>query len=202
MTEYWYVNCKSAYKQIDPIMSSSGNRMQKNLFRPLSNLGSGLMLKVFKPFNKGDFIEIDGQLGSVIKRGAQKTTLKSVNGAEFTIENIEFYKKHLHNLSSKNIISLELIVEISYKSNMSKVKEEILTFLIQNNRILSTPTPKIQVSKIKNKSIELTVKPWCLLDDFLELDCTLENLLTQYLFSKNIGAEQDEVLYSDSKMLA
>lgn len=183
-------------------MNSSNSRLQKSFFRPLSNLGSGLMLRVFKPFGEGDFIEVDGMLGSVQKSGFLQTKLKSIDGDELAIDNIEFYKNHLHNLSSKNIISLELTLGVCYKSDMSKVKEEILIYLGKNKNILNTPAPKIQVSKIKNEYVELIIKPWCILDDFLELDCTLEDSLKQYLSSKNVTIELDKAEYSDAKMLA
>lgn len=183
-------------------MSSLGNRIQKSILSPIGNVGSGIMLKVFKPFRKGDFIEIDGQLGSVEKCGFRKTIVKKMDGGELKLENSTFYTKNLHNLSSKNIIRLDLTLGISYQSNMSKVKDEIIQYLSQNKRLLNSPIPKIQVRKIKNDFVEIIVRPWCLLDDYLELDATLESLLKQYLASRNVGIEYDNTHLSGAKMLA
>lgn len=183
-------------------MSYLGNKIQKNAIRPLTNLGSGLLLRVFSPFSKGDFIEIDDQLGSVEKSGLQTTTIKKLGGGELKIENTVFFRKHLKNLTDKNIICLEMSVGIGYNSNMTRVKEEVLHFFNQQERLLDLPTPKIQVSKIKTDFVELVIKPWCLLDDFFELDSTLENLLKKHLVAKNFIVENEMATYSNSKMLA
>ena len=182
-------------------MSSLGNNIRKSVLDPISDVGSGIMLKVFRPFRKGDFIEIDGQLGSVERCGFRKTIVKKIDGGELKLENSTFYTKNLHNLSSKNIIRLDLTLDIGYQSNMPKVKDEIMQYLSQNKRLLNSPIPKIQVSKIKNEFVEIVVKPWCLLDDYLELDATLESLLKQYLASRQVIIEYDNHL-SGAKMLA
>lgn len=183
-------------------MSSISYNIQKSLLNPLSNIGSGILLRVFKPFRIGDFIEVDGQVGSIEKSGFQKTTIKRVDGTEKKVNNTIFYKRELHNLTAKNIISLDLTIGVSYQSNMTKVKDEIMNFFTQHERLLNSPKAKIQVSKIKNDFVELSIRPWCLLDNFLELDANLEAQLAQYLLSKNVVLEHEPPVFGTSKMLA
>ena len=85
---------------------------------------------------------------------------------------------------------------------MTKVKDEIMNFFTQNHQVLNSPKAKIQVSKIKNDFVELSVKPWCLLDNFLELDAKLEAQLVQYLLSKNVVIEHKQPVFGTNKMLA
>ncbi len=183
-------------------MSSISYNIQKTLIRPLGNIGSGILLRVFKPFNTGDFVEIDGQVGSIEKSGFQQTSIKRIDGSEIKVNNSIFYQRDLHNLTSKNIISLELSVSIGYQSNMTKVKEDIMTFFAQDERLLNSPKAKIQVAKIKNDFVELSIKPWCLLDNFLALDADLESQLTQYLEAQHVVIEHEHSVFSEAKMLA
>lgn len=183
-------------------MSSISYSIKNTLLKPLSNIGSGILLRVFKPFSTGDFIEIDGEVGSIERSGFQKTTIKKVDGSEIKVNNFIFYQRDLHNLSTKNIISLELSIGVGYQSNMAKVKDEITSFFAQHDRLLNSPKAKIQVSKIKNDFVELSVKPWCLLDNFLELDSNLESQLTQHLMSKNVIIDHEQHVYGHAKMLA
>ncbi|MBO3700440.1 mechanosensitive ion channel family protein [Roseivirga sp. E12] len=183
-------------------MSTLNYNIQSSLLAPLSNIGSGILLRLLKPFSIGDFIEIDGQVGSIERSGLQKTTIKKVDGSELKVNNSIFYQRDLHNLTSKNIIALDLKIGVSYQSNMTKVKEEIMTFFTQHERLLNSPKAKIQVSKIKNDFVELSIKPWCLLDDFLDLDAHLESQLAQYLVSKNVVLEEEQPIFSETKMLA
>lgn len=183
-------------------MSTLSYNIQHSLLAQLSNIGSGILLKVLKPFSIGDFVEIDGQVGSIEKSGFQRTTIKKVDGSEIKVDNSIFYQRDLHNLTSKNIIALDLTIGVSYQSNMTKVKEEIIVFFTQHERLLDSPKAKIQVAKIKNDFVELSIKPWCLLDDFLELDANLETQLTQYLIAKNIVIEEERSVFHEAKMLA
>lgn len=183
-------------------MSSFNHNIKRNLLKPLGNIGSGVLLKVFKPFSVGDFIEIDGKVGSIEKRGLYKTTLKKIDGSELRIENDTFYRRDLHNLTSRNIISLDMTISVSYQSNMARVKDQIMTFVDANIKLLDSPKAKIQVTKIKNDAVELSVKAWCLLDDFLELDAHLESKLNQYLISKNVLIQSESSTFGEAKMLA
>ncbi|OEK02077.1 hypothetical protein BFP97_11340 [Roseivirga sp. 4D4] len=183
-------------------MSTLNYNIQSALLAPLSNIGSGILLRLLKPFSIGDFIEIDGQVGSIERSGFQRTTIKKIDGSEIKVNNSIFYQRDLHNLSSKNIIALELTIGVSYQSNMTKVKEEIMAFFTEHERLLNSPKAKIQVSKIKNDFVELSIKPWCLLDDFLALDAKLESQLTEHLVSKNVILEEERSLFSEAKMLA
>lgn len=183
-------------------MSSISYSIQNTLLKPLSNIGSGILLRVFKPFRIGDFVEIDGQVGSIEKSGLQKTIIKRVDGTETKVNNTIFYRRDLHNLSTKNIIALELTLGVSYQSDMTKVKGEIMNFFTQHQLLLNSPQAKIQVSKIKNDFVELSIRPWCLLDNFLELDTNLEAQLSQYLQSKNVVLEHEQPIFGTTKMLA
>jgi len=183
-------------------MSTLNYNIQSALLTPLSNIGSGILLRLLKPFSIGDFIEIDGQVGSIERSGFQRTTIKKVDGSEIKVDNSIFYQRDLHNLTSKNIIALELTIGVGYQSNMIEVKEEIMTFFSQNERLLNSPKAKIQVSKIKNDFVELSIKPWCLLDDFLALDANLESQLIEHLISKNVILEEERSVFNEAKMLA
>lgn len=160
---------------------------------PLINIGSGILLKIVKPFKKGDFIEINGQLGSVSKKGLKQTLITNLDGSISTIENGKFYSGNLHNLTTKNIIRLSLSVNLCYTSDMARAKESITHFLNQTPKILQNPAPKLQVVRLKEKCVEINVQPWCLLDDFMELDQELQLELTQHLTAQGFPLKLEEL---------
>ncbi|MFY0593717.1 mechanosensitive ion channel domain-containing protein [Roseivirga sp.] len=183
-------------------MTTSTKSIEKRIFNSMSNLGSGLLLKILSPFTEGDFIEIDDELGSVKKSGWKFTTIEKISGGELKLQNTVFFKKQVKNLTDKNITCLELSIGIGYESNMKKAKEEILNFFSHQERLLDLPKPKIHVSKINSNFVELTIKPWCAQEDFLSLDMTLQSDLKQYLVSKSFVIENQESVYDETKMLA
>ena len=162
-------------------MKMIANAVESNAISPLYNFLSGIFIKISNPFKKGDFIEIDGQLGSVKKRGINKTIIANLDGSFTMVENGRFYKGDLHNLSTKNIIRLAFTIDLCYTTNMTRAKEAITKFLLQDDRVLTKPLPKLQVVKLKEKYVEISVQPWCLLDNYMELDHQLEDRLKMHL---------------------
>lgn len=77
----------------------------------MSYLSGGLM-RISKPFKKGDFIEVNGLLGSVEANGWQKTLLKKINGDEIAVSNLTFYINKVHNLTERNMVQLIKPVKI------------------------------------------------------------------------------------------
>ncbi len=178
-------------------MKKIASSIESSAIAPLYNLLSGIFIKISNPFKKGDFIEIDGQLGSVKKRGIQKTIIANLDGSFTMVDNGRFYQGDLHNLSTKNIIRLAFTIELCYNTDMSRAKEAINQFLANDERILRKPLPKLQVVKLKEKYVEISIQPWCLLDQYMELDHELEDQLKSHLLGLGYEVKTDESLYEN-----
>ncbi|WP_422006917.1 mechanosensitive ion channel domain-containing protein [Roseivirga pacifica] len=153
----------------------------KRLIHPLSNAICGMVLKVFKPFKHGDFLEVRGKLGAVKFRGIRKTTLASIDGKEIELNNTVFYTGPFHNLTAKNIVQLDLKVQVKYQNDMTALKQTIMDFLAQSPHILKTPTPKIKAGKLSANYLELNISPWCTLNNYDALNLTIKPHLMEHL---------------------
>ena len=125
------------------------------------NFLSGLLLKIFRPFKVGDIIEINGYLGTVIHKGSFVFKIKTTDDKTMTLANRKVYSKGINNLTTKNMIRLDLNVEVPYDSNMSEVKSVMMGVLQNNNLVMTSPAPKITVAKLRDRFIDLTLSPWC-----------------------------------------
>ena len=152
------------------------------------------------PFKVGDFIVVNGQIGSVETKGLNTTKLKNIDGEEFLVSNTHFYTRPLLNLSDQKIVKAEFSVSVSYDQDMPKIKKLILAYLSSQDLLLKSPNPKISVKKIHSNHVELEIKAWCALDNYLEIDSIAEALLKEHLISKGV-AIQDEYL-EEKKMMA
>lgn len=167
-------------------------RKTKQTLYPAFNMISGLLIRVFNPIKKGDFIEINGQVGSVEHTGYKKTILKNMDGEPVEIANTLIYTGELHNLSHKNIVNLDVNVSIEISNNMSLVKQFIRDYLDRNNSLLKTPAPRVFAKRIKDKHVVLGIKAWCTIEKYLEADAETEFSLKEYLASKGISLESEK----------
>ncbi|KYG78992.1 mechanosensitive ion channel family protein [Roseivirga echinicomitans] len=183
-------------------MRTITHKMKEPFLSSLFNLSGGIFLKTLKPFKKGDFIEVNGEIGSVTSSNWTRSEIKTIDGETIEVGNAQFLLGTLNNLSDKNIIRLELKLNISYSENMTEVKQSIYDFLKGYSNILKSPKSKITVTKLHKNHVELKVAPWCLLDHFLELDYKLETALYQHLLNKGFNAPVKEELFSEIREIA
>lgn len=169
--------------------------------RPAANLGSGILLNILKKFNSGDFIEIEGEIGSVISKSPLSSQIQTIDGEVINVENSAFFWGSMHNLSKQNIIRLDLKLDVCYTENMPNIKNAIMAFLKSQNGLLSSPKIKISVAKLKDSFVELKISPWCALDNFLSLNDQLETLLHQHLTNAGFKISNLES-YSEIRKIA
>lgn len=162
-------------------MRTTPNKNNHSILSSLLNAAGGFFLMIKNPFEKGDFIELGGKIGSVTKKSFYSSEIKTIEGENISLGHSQFLFEKLNNLSNQNIIRLELTVNVCYSENMGKVKTAVNNFLNAQSAVLKSPKLKIAVSKLHQNHVELIVSPWCSLNDFLELDYKLENTLADFL---------------------
>ena len=75
-----------------------------------------------KPFDVGDFIEVDGLYGTIMSMGLKTTKLRELIGDELTIPNSDLAKAKIHNYSRMNDRRITFHVHIVKETPLSKVK--------------------------------------------------------------------------------
>ena len=125
-----------------------------------SNFAAGFMLIVFKPFKDGDFVELANTSGVVEKINIFSTTLRSGDNKEITVSNGAIYGNTIVNYSSRDTRRIDLVISISYESDLKKAKELLIKILGEDPRILKDPAPEVAVSELADSSVNLVVRPW------------------------------------------
>lgn len=138
------------------------------------------------PFKIGDIIEINGVLGTVLHKGTFVFKIKTSNDKFVVFSNRTVYNQGINNLTAKNMMRLDLNVQVAYNSNMTKVKNTLMSVLNNNNLVLHSPSPKISVSRLREKSIDLTLSPWCEPDDYWTAYQQLQQELKSGLESQGV----------------
>lgn len=101
----------------------------------LANIAGGMMLLLFKPFQVGDYIIQNQQMGcegTVTKIDICYTTLLSVDNKHVIIPNGTLSNSTITNVTARDQRKLEIKVGISYNSDIKKAKK-ILEMLLQED---------------------------------------------------------------------
>lgn len=147
----------------------------------LSNLASGVMLFITKPFESGDYIEATGISGTVQEIRLTYTKLITPNNQVILVPNSEMGATKITNYSAEPTRRFEIKVSTSYDEKIQDVKDAIDKVLSSDKRILTEPKTFVRLSAYKESSIEYTVRGWAKNENYWDVYFdTLENIKHEF----------------------
>ncbi|WP_184550300.1 mechanosensitive ion channel family protein [Mucilaginibacter sp. FT3.2] len=147
--------------KITIIISAFGIGIGFGLQNIVNNLVSGLILAFEKPVQVGDIIEVSNRSGTIMDIGIRASKIATGDGAEVIIPNGDLISQHVINwtLSNDNR-RIELIIGVSYGSDIEKVKG-ILNKLLHNHKdIMPIPAPSVFVHNLSQSSVDFRMFFW------------------------------------------
>lgn len=148
------------------VIGSIGLAISLAIQGTLSNLASGIMILVFKPFREGDYIESGDVGGTVEELGIFYTTLCTPDNKKVVIPNGNVTSGVLTNYSAKSTRRVEIKLDMEYGTDIDFAKKIISSVLSRNDKILKEPEPFIRMTEMGDSAIIVTVRVWCEKDNF------------------------------------
>lgn len=148
------------------ILAAAGLAIGLSLQGSLQNFAAGVMLLVFRPFKAGDFVEAGGTSGTVKSISIFTTIMTTPDNKEIIVPNGKIYGDNITNYSAKETRRVDMVVGISYDSDLKKAKAILLEMVAADERILKDPEPKVAVSELADSSVNFVVRPWVASADF------------------------------------
>jgi len=132
----------------------------------LSNFAAGIMLILFKPFTKGDFVEAAGVSGIIEHIRIFNTVMRTGDNREITVPNSHIYSGIITNYSVRDSRRIDLVIGIGYDDNIGKAKTLIENIINKEERVLKDPEPTIMVLELGESSVDIAVRPWVKTGDY------------------------------------
>lgn len=142
------------------VLGAAGLAIGLALQGTLSNLASGVLLAILRPFNVGDFIEVAGFSGTVEAVHIFQTRLVTPDHRVVIMPNSLLTNTPLINYTIKGIRRLDLVFSVGYGDDLAKAKAVLEELLAADPRVLKDPAPTVGVLALGNSSINFAVRPW------------------------------------------
>ena len=115
----------------------------------LSNVASGVMLLVLRPFRVGHFVEIaGGKQGTVREIGLFTTLIITRDGVYVSIPNSEIFSAVIINFSRERLRRVTFIVPVDWVNDVEKVEKVMTEALAANELVLKEPPPSVVLNEI------------------------------------------------------
>jgi len=151
----------------------------------LGNLVAGLTIIFTKPFRVGEWIEIAGVSGQVKTIELFSTTLTHTDMSRVVIPNRKMVGDILHNYG--NVRQLDLSVGVAYGTDLNVATAIVRRVLGANPRVLKEPAPIVGVTMLADSSINIAVKPWVKVDDYVLAQGEIVQAIAEQLRAANVS---------------
>lgn len=142
------------------VLAAGGLAVGLALQGSLSNFAGGILIMVLKPFKIGDFIDAQGESGTVKEIDIFNTKLLTTNNQEVIMPNGALSNGNITNYSTESTRRVNLTFGVGYDSDIKKTKEVILSVINSHPAVLKDPAPAVNVSELADSSINFFTRAW------------------------------------------
>lgn len=148
------------------LFASAGVAIGMALSGTLQNFAGGVMILLFKPFKVGDFIEAQGQNGTVKEIQIFNTILTTPDNKIIIIPNGGLSTGIMKNYSKEPSRRVDWEFGIAYGDSYDKAKEVIEQLLASDQRVLKDPEWFIALNSLGDSSVNIVVRAWVNAPDY------------------------------------
>lgn len=169
------------------ILGAAGLAVGFALRDSLGNIAGGIIILSARPFNVGDFISAQGEMGTVQEILILHTRLSTPDNKKVVIPNGPLANGNITNFSAEDLRRVDLTYGVGYDDDIRQVKA-ILTELVQNHELtLKDPEPMVRVIEHGDSSVNFTVRVWCNKADYWSIYYDLQEAVKIRFDEENIS---------------
>lgn len=142
------------------LLASAGLAVGMSLGGTLQNFAGGVLIIMFRPFKVGDFISTQGHEGKVNEIQIFNTHILTVDNKEVILPNGALATGVLTNYSRQGTRRVDWTFSIAYGDDYDKAKAVLRRLCDEDQRILKSPEPFIELVKLNESSVDITVRGW------------------------------------------
>ena len=148
------------------VFASAGLAVGMALSGTLQNFAGGVMILIFKPFKVGDYIEAQGQSGTVKEIQLFNTVINTADNKTILIPNGGLSTGIINNYSKENARRVDWTFGIGYGDDYDKAKATIAQLLESDGRIFKEPAYFIALTSLGDSSVNIVVRAWTASSDY------------------------------------
>ncbi len=151
------------------LVGAAGLAIGLSLQNSLGNLAAGVLLIIFKPFKKGDFIDAAGAMGTIESISIFTTVMTTADNREITVPNGAIIGGNITNFSARATRRVDMVFGISYGDDLRHAKAILEDIIGADPRVLAEPAPVVMVGELADSSVNFLVRPWVNSEDYWQV---------------------------------
>ncbi|MFN2260786.1 MAG: mechanosensitive ion channel family protein [Psychroflexus sp.] len=148
------------------IFGAAGIAIGLALQGSLSNFAGGVLILVFKPFQVGDLIYANNNLGNVVKIDILYTRIKTFDGRIITMPNGNLANSDVDNRTMEESRRIDLDLKFTFETDIDEVRRVVVETLAKHPKILKDPEPDVWLDSLGEYEVKITARSWVKSHDY------------------------------------
>lgn len=134
----------------------------------LSNIASGVMLIVLRPFKAGDSVKIADIEGVVEQVRIFTTRMRTYQNESIHLPNSQITANPIINLTGKPVRRADIAVGIGYGDRVDTARRVLLRIAGSHAKVLQEPASDVLVTGLGESSVDLVLRAWIRTEDYIQ----------------------------------
>jgi len=126
----------------------------------LSNLISGIIIFLDRPFVIGDLVEIDDKYGRVSEITLRSTRVVTSDGRMLAVPNTEIINKTVASYTNFPNLRLDIPVTIAVTEDIERARQTLLNLVDEDLEYLKSPAPRVVVQQLNDYNVAIELQAW------------------------------------------
>ncbi len=154
----------------------------------IANFFSGLMIMLNKPFDEGDYIDLEGLASGTVKQTTLiSTTIATIDNKIISIPNNRVWNSVITNVSASATRRVDMVFGISYSDSIETAIALLTEMVKSHPLVLASPEPVICVGELADSSVNILCRPWSKNEDYWALYWDMQQLVKERFEAEGIS---------------
>jgi small conductance mechanosensitive channel len=126
----------------------------------LSNLISGILIFVDRPFVVGDLVEIEDHYGKVSEITLRSTRIITSDGKMLAVPNTEVINKTVASYTNFPHLRLDITITIGVDEDIEQARRILLDLVKDNPGFLDDPPARVVTQELNDYNVEIELQAW------------------------------------------
>ncbi len=126
----------------------------------VENFIASIMLSIRQPFRPNDQVEIEGDIGKVIRLTSRATILLSFDGNHIRIPNATVFKSRIVNYTRNDERRFVIDLGVAYDTDLARAQDLALRTVSSLPFVINEPAPAVWIEKLGDSAVILQVAGW------------------------------------------
>jgi len=169
------------------VLGAAGLAIGLALKDSLSNIASGVMLIVQRPFRAGDYVLAAGVEGTVEQVRVFQTRLRTIDNRAVILPNSLITAAPITNFTANPKRRIDLAVGVGYDDDLRFARETLLEVAGTHAKVLKDPRPEVLVTALAESSVTLELRAWVKTVDLVQTRSDLMEAVRNELMGRGLN---------------